>query len=156
MTNTERVAYIRGLTEGLELDTDKKEVKVIQAIIELLDDMALSISDLEESRDDMADQLDAVDEDLGTLEDDFYGEDDEDDENEDGDDGFEDDGEEYYEVTCPTCKETICLSEDIIADGQIDCPNCGETLEFDLEDLPREKDKQEKDSCGCEQEQDRN
>ena len=29
MTNLERVAYIRGLAEGLELDTDKKEVKVL-------------------------------------------------------------------------------------------------------------------------------
>lgn len=63
MTNLERVAYIRGLAEGLELDTDKKEVKVLDAMLTLLEDMALSISDLEEAYEDMADQLDAVDED---------------------------------------------------------------------------------------------
>lgn len=57
MTNLERVAYIRGLAEGLELDTDKKEVKVLDAMLTLLEDMALSISDLEEAYEDMADQI---------------------------------------------------------------------------------------------------
>ena len=32
MTNLERVAYIRGLMEGLELDADKNEVRVINAV----------------------------------------------------------------------------------------------------------------------------
>ena len=129
MTNLERVAYIRGLAEGLELDTDKKEVKVLDAMLTLLEDMALSISDLEEAYEDMADQLDAVDEDLCTLEDDFYEEDKCCEDCEDDDDEF------YYEVTCPNCQETICLSEDIIEEGQIDCPNCGEGLEFDINDV---------------------
>ena len=139
MTNTEKVAYIRGLAEGLELDESKKEVKVINAIIDLLDDMALSISDMEDNVNDMADQLDAVDEDLGSLEDDFYEEDDTDD---DDDEDEDDDGDCYYEVTCPNCHETICLSEEIIEDGQMECPNCGETLEFDFDD-------EEGCDCGC-------
>lgn len=141
MTNTERAAYIRGLAEGLELDTDKKEVKVIKAMIDLLDDMALSVSDLEEGYRDIGDQLDAVDEDLGSLEDDVYGCDDDDDDDCCCDD--EDDDDCYYEVTCPSCHETICLSEDIIADGQIECPNCGESLEFDIDDLAQDHE------CGC-------
>lgn len=141
MTNTEKAAYIRGLAEGLELDTDKKEVKVINAMIDLLDDMALSVSDLEDGYQDMADQLDAVDEDLGSLEDDVYGIDDDD--NCDCDSDDEDDDDCYYEVTCPSCHETICLSENIIADGQIECPNCGETLEFDMDELAHEH------TCDC-------
>ena len=116
MTNTEKVAYIRGLAEGLELDDSKKEVKVLNAIIDLLDDLAMSLADLEDGYSDMADQLDAVDEDLGSLEDDFYGDDEDDEDDEDTC---------YYEVTCPNCHETICLSEDIIEDCQMDCPNCG-------------------------------
>ena len=145
MTNTERVAYIRGLTEGLELDADKKEVKVINAIIDLLDDMALTLADIEANQEELADQLDAVDEDLGTLEDDFYGDED-DDEDYDAD---EDDDECYYEVTCPACAETLCLSEDIINDGHIDCPNCGENLEFDLDDLVEEDEDADHEGCGC-------
>ena len=133
MTNTEKVAYIRGLAEGLELDDSKKEVKVLNAIIDLLDDLAMSLADLEDGYSDMADQLDAVDEDLGSLEDDFYGDDEDDEDDEDTC---------YYEVTCPNCHETICLSEDIIEDGQMDCPNCGETLEFDI-------DACDDDGCDC-------
>lgn len=137
MTNSEKIAYIRGLAEGLELDPSKKEVKVLNAIIEALEDMALSISDTEENLKDMAAQLDEVDADLGALEEDFYL--DEEDEDED-EDCFQD--ECYYEVTCPNCSETICLSEDMICDGQIDCPNCGELLEFDMDEC-------EEDCCDC-------
>lgn len=137
MTNTEKVAYIRGLAEGLELDADKKEVKVLNAIIDLLDDLALSVSDMEDNMNDIADQVDAVDEDLGSLEEDFYGDDEEDEEDEEDDE--DEDGECYYEVTCPNCHETICLSEEIIEDGEMDCPNCGEKLEFELDE----------DECGC-------
>lgn len=146
MKNTERVSYIRGLAEGLELDENKKEVKVLNAIIDLLDDLAFSMSEMQDNVSDMADQLDAVDEDLGTLEDDFYDEDDEDEEDDgeccddecccgddDGDSEKDDDGC-YYEVTCPNCHETVCLSEDIVKEGKIDCPNCGETLEFDFDE----------------------
>lgn len=148
MTNTERVAYIRGLTEGLELDADKKEVKVINAMIDLLDDIALTLADMEANQEELADQLDAVDEDLGALEDDFYGDEDDDDCC-CGDDDDDDDDDCYYEVTCPSCAETLCLSEDIINDGHIDCPNCGETLEFDLDDLV-EEDEDAACGCGCE------
>ena len=136
MTNTEKVAYIRGLAEGLELDDSKKEVKVLNAIIDLLDDLAMSLADLEDGYSDMADQLDAVDEDLGSLEDDFYGDDEDDEDDEDTC---------YYEVTCTNCHETICLSEDIIEDGQMDCPNCGETLEFDIDECDDDGC-----DCGCE------
>ena len=136
MTNTEKVAYIRGLAEGLELDDSKKEVKVLNAIIDLLDDLAMSLADLEDGYSDMADQLDAVDEDVGSLEDDFYGDDEDDEDDEDTC---------YYEVTCPNCHETICLSEDIIEDGQMDCPNCGETLEFDIDECDDDGC-----DCGCE------
>ena len=148
MTITEKVAYVRGLMEGLDLDADKKEVKVLNTVIELLDDMAATVSELEEGYQDMADQLDEVDADLGDLEEEFYGgcDDDEcdcccgDDDEEDLEDEMDDC---YYEVTCPSCQETICLSEDLIAEGKIDCPNCGETLEFDLDGI------EEEESCGC-------
>lgn len=155
MTITEKVAYVRGLMEGLDLDADKKEVKVLNAVIELLDDMAATVSELEEGYQDMADQLDEVDADLGDLEEEFYGgcDDDEcdcccgDDDDEDLEDEMDDC---YYEVTCPSCQETICLSEDLIAEGKIDCPNCGETLEFDLDGIEEEESCDCGCGCGCE------
>ena len=155
MTITEKVAYVRGLMEGLDLDADKKEVKVLNAVIELLDDMAATVSELEEGYQDMADQLDEVDADLGDLEEEFYGgcDDDEcdcccgDDDEEDLEDEMDDC---YYEVTCPSCQETICLSEDLIDEGKIDCPNCGETLEFDLDGIEEEESCDCGCGCGCE------
>ena len=118
MTNLERVAYIRGLAEGLELDTDKKRSKVLDAMLTLLEDMALSILIWKRHTKIWLTNW-MLDEDLCTLEDDFYEEDKCCEDCEDDDDEF------YYEVTCPNCQETICLSEDIIEEGQIDCPNCG-------------------------------
>lgn len=135
MTITEKAAYIRGLMEGLELDADKKEVKVLNAVVDLLDDMALTVSDLEDQYGDLSDQLDAVDEDLSSLEEDYYGDDEEDEED-----------DTFYEVTCPTCNETICLSEEVIEDGRIECPNCGESLEFDFDDI---EDGCCDESCSC-------
>ena len=127
MTNTEKVAYIRGLAEGLELDDSKKEVKVLNAIIDLLDDLAMSLADLEDGYSDMADQLDAVDEDLGSLEDDFYGDDEDDEE--------DDEEEECFVTTCPECEEEVYFDETVLEDGEVVCPNCGAKLEFDLSDL---------------------
>ena len=54
MNLTEKISYIRGLCDGLELDESKPEVKVLNAIIDLLDDMAFEVSDMEELMNDAA------------------------------------------------------------------------------------------------------
>ena len=43
MEISEKVAYLKGLAEGLNLDTDSKEGKLIAAIIDVLDDIALEL-----------------------------------------------------------------------------------------------------------------
>lgn len=139
MTITEKVAYIRGLTDGLKLDESKDEVKVINKIIDLLEDMAAEYSDLTDFVDEISEQVDEIDEDLAALEDDFA--DLEDDFDCDEDDECDGDccccnGDEMlYEVTCPTCNQTVCLDEDMFLDGEVECPNCGEILEFDCNDV---------------------
>lgn len=125
MTVTEKVAYIKGLVDGLDLDAKKDEVKVIKAIVELLDDMAMSVSDLEEGLDVVSDQVDEIDEDLSDLESYVYEED---------DCGCGCDDDDYYEIDCPKCGETICVDGGILEDGSVECPNCGELLEFDFDD----------------------
>lgn len=131
MTVTEKVAYLKGLVEGLELDECKSETKVIKAMMDVLDDLALTVTDLSDDVDIMAEQLDAVDEDLGDLEEYVY-----DDEDEcdccdyDDCDCCDDD---LYEVECPACHESVYVDESILEDGSIECPNCGEKLEFEIE-----------------------
>ena len=125
MTVIEKVAYLKGLADGLGLDPENKTDKLIKAVIDVLDDMALSVCDLEDNYAEVVEQLDAVDEDLSMLEDDFYEDDDDDDED-------YDDDEDFYEVKCPQCGDVIYLDDDMLEDGSIDCPNCGTELEFDF------------------------
>ncbi len=148
MTLTEKIAYIRGLADGLKLDENKDEVKVIKAMLELLEDMAVSVADLEDLYDEMSEQVDEIDEDLATIEDEFYDDCDCDcdcddccdcDECCDCDD-FCDCDEVYYEVTCGKCGNTICVDEDLLLEGEIECPECGELLEFDFSDLEIDDD----------------
>ena len=130
MTITEKVAYLKGLAEGLALDESKPEAKLIGAIIDVLDDMALTVSDLEEGMDLISEQLDAVDDDLDELEGFVYEELDDDC---CCDDCCEDDEEEYYDVECPSCGEVICVDGDILDEGSINCPNCNELIEFEID-----------------------
>lgn len=130
MNLTEKIAYIKGLTEGLSLDEKKDEVKVLNAIIDLLDDMALTVADLEDATDELGEYVEVLDKDLGDVEQLVFDADDDcccdDDCDCCGDD------EEYYEVTCPTCGETVCVNDEVLDEGGIECPNCGENLEFDF------------------------
>ena len=48
MEISEKVAYLKGLAEGLNLDTESKEGKLIAAIIDVLDDMAEKFADVED------------------------------------------------------------------------------------------------------------
>ena len=132
----EKVAYIKGLAEGLALDESTKEGKVLAAIIDVLGDITGEICEIEDGCDELMEQLDAVDEDLADLEEIFY------DEAEDCDCCDDD----MYEVECPNCGETVYFDEEIILDGEAECPNCGEVLEFDCDcDC-------DCDDCGCEDE----
>ena len=130
MEITEKVAYLKGLADGLALDTETKEGKILTAMIDVLDDMALEIEDLKDCHMELSEGLDAVSEDLEDVEDLVYGEDEDDDE----EDEYEDD-EDCYATTCPSCEETIYFDESILEDGEVICPNCGEKLEFDLSDM---------------------
>jgi len=132
MTITEKAAYLKGLAEGLALDAAKPETKLINAIIELLDDLTLTVSDIEDGLEILNEQVDAVDEDLDELEGFVY---------DDLDDDYEDEEDDYYEIECPKCGEVICVDEGVMLDGSINCPNCDEVLEFDVDGDC---------DCGCE------
>lgn len=145
MNLTERISFIRGLAEGLALDDSKPEVKVINAIIELLDDMAFSVTDMEELYDELSAQVDEIDQDLADVESDVY-----DDCDCDCDCDCDDDEDEpFYEVTCGACGQTLNVAEDVLLEGEIECPNCGELLEFDFSGLFDDCDCEDDCDCGC-------
>lgn len=130
MDINEKVAYIRGLTDGLKLNDNDDMVKVIKVVIDLLEDISDEVTELGELFDELSEQVEEIDQDLSIVEDDLY---DEEEDDEDFDD-FDEDGE-YYEVVCPSCGDEICVSEDILIEGSIDCPSCGKKLEFDFSTL---------------------
>lgn len=137
MEITEKVAYLKGLMEGMELNTDKKEGRLLSAIIDVLEDIALELSDIEDAQEELGEGLDAVSDDLEDVEDLLYGEDEDDGGEYELDDLGED--EDCYATTCPTCEETIYFDESVLEDGEVVCPNCGEKLEFDLESLDEDE-----------------
>lgn len=139
MELSKKVAYLKGLMDGLKIDESTNEGKIIKLMADVLEDMADTIEDIAVEVDETVDLVDAIDEDLGALEEDYYELDDEqDDDDDDCDCDFCDDDEKMYECVCPSCGDKIMLGENIIADGSIDCPNCGEKLEFDFDDDPDE------------------
>ena len=147
MTISEKSAYLKGLMDGLKLNTESDEGKMIAAIVDLLGDLTRKVTDIEETTIAISDELDEIEEDLDAIEDFIMDDEDEyDDEDEDFDWDEEDEDEEFeegfdfgdeettiYEVQC-VCGEVINFDEETLEEGSIICPNCGETLEFDVEE----------------------
>lgn len=147
MTLAEKAAYLRGLMDGIKLDTEKDENRLLKAVVDLLQDMAVSIDDLEDNAIAVSDELDEIEENLDAIdeflmdydeddEDDYY-DDDFDDEDFDydlGDDDFDFDEDPVYEVTCPKCGEVHQFSEKDLMEGSKPCSKCGELLEFEFDE----------------------
>lgn len=161
MTISEKSAYLKGLMDGLKLDTETNEGKMIAAIVDLLGDMSKRMVDIEDTTIAISDELDEIEEDLDAIEDfimdeddydddwdedyedddDYYDPEEDEEENEEEDDedepeeGFDfgDEDTTIYEVEC-ACGNVIDFDEEVLESGSIVCPKCGETLEFSFDD----------------------
>ena len=152
MTISEKSAYLKGLMDGLKLNTESDEGKMIAAIVDLLGDVTKKVVDIEDTTIAISDELDEIEEDLDAIEDYILDEEDDYDEDEDeddefwpddedeeddemGDEGFDFGDEEttVYEVQC-ACGNIIDFDEEVLESGSIVCDKCGETLEFSFED----------------------
>lgn len=138
MNVSEKAAHLKGLMEGMEYDLTTKEGKLFAAIADLLEDIALSVCDIEDETAILNDYIEELDEDLGEVERVVYDVDDDDDYDEDDDDccydddecdcGCEDD-DDCIELTCPSCGEVIYIdSEEIEEMETIKCPSCNKVL----------------------------
>ena len=137
MTISEKAAYLKGLMDGLSMNQETDEGKMIAAIVDLLGDLSRKVTDIEDTTIAISDELDEIEEDLDAIEDFIMDEeDDEDWDDEDYDEEGFDYGDEdttIYEVEC-ACGEVIAFDEDVLEEGSMICPNCGETLEFTFEE----------------------
>lgn len=141
MNISEKVAYIKGLAEGLNVDD-----KVVNAIIDVLADLAKEVASLKEDAEYLDSYIEEIDEDLGALEEEFYGDDCDccDCDDDDCDCGCCDD-DDFIEVECPSCGDTICIDEDTDFNC-VECPACGEKFSC-VCDCCDEDDEDE--ACDC-------
>ena len=157
MKLTEKIAYMKGLLDGMELDGSTKEGKAILQMAEVMEEMGVYIDDLQSQIDELTELCDLLDKDLGEVETDLYCDDDDDVEFGDDDDedddfalgevlpadyddfSYDDDDEDFdevqYVVNCPSCDETVNLSERQLEEGSMICPHCGELLEFNYDNI---------------------
>ncbi len=137
----EKMSYIAGLADGLDIDKTTKEGKLLTAIVEALGDIVEEIKAMSSDMTDIEDLIDELDEDLGAVEEELYMCDDLDDYDDDDDYDFDED-DDCYEITCEKCGDKIYLDGDmILSDEDIKCPNCGEPIEFEFVDC--------EDDCDC-------
>ncbi len=135
MTISEKVAYLKGLAEGLGLETEKsKEGKLISVMVGILEEIGISIEDLEENSLALGEEIDALSDDLAEVEA-MLGE--------DHDCGCGCGDEDFFEVDCPSCEGVVVIDEDALMSGEVHCDHCdshfsldfsGENSQDDLED----------------------
>ena len=136
MTISEKVAYLKGLAEGLNIDTEKsKEGKLISMMMDILQDIAMDLEDLEGEQENLFQELDAISDDLCDVESMVF-DDDEDDDDYDEDD---DEAEDCYASVCPNCGDEIYFDDSILEAGEVTCPGCGQKLNFDLSSLAEDE-----------------
>lgn len=123
-----RVSYLNGLVEGLNIDKSSKDGRIISEVVNILNDMAEEIQNLKDTTEDMENYMDAIDEDLDDLENEVY-------------DDYCDYANDFIDVKCPHCGETVYVDSNLIEDKEsITCPKCNNSI--NLEQL---------DSCSCDE-----
>ncbi|WP_110953177.1 CD1247 N-terminal domain-containing protein [Anaerosinus massiliensis] len=125
MTNVkERVAYLHGLTKGLNVNEQTPEGKVILNIIDVLEDMADDVQDIHSLHHDLETYVETLDEDLNDLEEDFY----------EDSTRYADD---FVEMQCPVCHEEVSFESDILDtkdEVEVTCPHCGSVVYDNITD----------------------
>jgi hypothetical protein len=119
----EKVAYLQGLTRGLDVKDNSAEGRLLLNVVDVLQDVAEEIHCMYVAQEDLEDYLEAIDEDLSDLENEVY-------------EGVYDD--DMVEMECPDCHEVISFEADVLNEDdvvEVTCPNCGKvvyenTIEF--------------------------
>lgn len=128
-----RVAYLRGLMDGLQVNTASNEGRILAEVVGILEEMADGLVDLYTSQTELEDYVESVDEDLSDLQDEFDAQDIETD-------------EDTIEVECPSCHDVVYFDPDILDEEdavvEVTCPNCGTVVFSTEENAPGQQEEQ--------------
>ena len=135
MTISEKVAYLKGMLEGMELEKSK-EAKLIASVLDVLEDIAGALDTFDDRFEAAEEEIDALSDDLADVEEYVY----------DGEEDEEDgccceDEDDFFEIECPNCGEPLEIDDEVLEEGMIQCPSCEQKFVLDLSD--------EEDECGC-------
>ena len=135
MSIMEKASYLKGLADGLAIDSTTKEGKLIAALVDMVEMMAEKIDELDHDVEELNDYCEELDEDLGDVEEVIL----EMDEDEDCDGDCDccdcdcDYMDDTFEIECPSCGDKICFDESVDPEDLV-CPACGEKISCKFED----------------------
>lgn len=133
---TDRVSYLKGLTEGMKLNKESNEGKMILHMLGVMEEMAQELERIDTTVNDLDEYMEAIDEDLTEVEemlcDEEYDDDEdypEDEVDDDSDEDEADDAQEIIEYPCPHCGKKLTFelkTFDLLEDYT--CPYCGKVV----------------------------
>ena len=124
-----KVSYLKGLCDGLKIDEDKPEGKLLSSIVDVLGDIAAAVDDVCDAHEELEEKVDEIDEDLADLEELAY-----DDDEEEDDDADALDDMDFFEIECPNCHEDVMIDFAALdEDKEIVCPNCHQEIELEFD-----------------------
>lgn len=123
---TNKASYLKGLADGMKLDKEKNEGRLIGEIIDFLSAISEKIELIDDEQGFIADKIDEMEEVIDIIGESVYGDD-------------ECDCDDDLCVTCENCGEQFEVTDEDLMDGRVSCPSCGQEIEFDFDC-----------DCGCE------
>ena len=149
----EKVAYLKGLAEGMRLDAGSDQGKLLLAMIDAMEAFASEHEETCAQLDELQQYVEEIDSDVSDLEEALFSEDEDDEEDEeDGEDDDDEDGDGLIEYECPHCGTVVFFDEEAFdMEEKHLCPNCHRSI-FDDEDSFDEDDNAEGDDDGSDDE----
>ena len=122
-----KISYIKGLSDGLSLSSKSDEGKVLSELIDLVLELSNKVCELEEETNYLEEVTEELDDSLLELYEDLEDYVDEyEDDFSDIADYLDNEDAELFEMECPECHEDIMIDYDMLdADNCIICSNCG-------------------------------
>lgn len=136
---TDRAAYLRGLAEGMKLDREDNQQRLLLEMLDLMDEMAHQLADANAELAELQEYVEDIDTDLTDMEEVLFGDDDCDCDCEDCMDDYDmdddDDDDQELSFDCPNCGKTVLLrASDIESEEDVVCKHCNTPFFTDIED----------------------